>query len=84
MASSSEFYSKNLAAEVSKAMDQKAKKGGRPGKAPVGYLSTREMVDGNEIRTIVRHPEHADHVRWAFEAYATGAYTVRTLTNALK
>ena len=84
MASISEFYSKNLAAEVSKGMDQKAKKGGRPGKAPVGYLNTREMVDGNEIRTIVLHPEHADHVRWAFEAYATGDYTVRTLTTALK
>jgi len=84
MASISEFYSKNLAAEVSKGMDQKAKKGGRPGKAPVGYLNTRETVDGNEIRTIVLHPEQADHVRWAFEAYATGDYTVRTLTTALK
>jgi DNA invertase Pin-like site-specific DNA recombinase len=84
MASISEFYSKNLAAEVSKGMDQKAKRGGRPGKAPVGYLNTREIVDGNEIRTIVPHPEHAEHVRWAFEAYSSGDYTVRTLCQALE
>jgi DNA invertase Pin-like site-specific DNA recombinase len=85
MASISEFYSKNLAAEVSKGMDQKAKKGGRPGKAPVGYLNTREITDdGHEIRTIVVHPEHGDQVRWAFEAYATGDYTICTLTEALK
>ena len=61
MASISEFYSKNLAAEVSKGMDQKAKKGGRPGKAPVGYLNTREITDdGHEIRTVVVHPEHGE------------------------
>ncbi|MDZ7733875.1 MAG: recombinase family protein [Acidimicrobiia bacterium] len=85
MASISEFYSKNLALEVSKGMDQKAKKGGRPGKAPVGYLNSRETSeDGHEVRTIVVHPDHGDHVRWAFEAYATGDYTIRTLTEALK
>jgi DNA invertase Pin-like site-specific DNA recombinase len=84
MASISQFYSKNLAAEVSKGMDQKAKKGGRPGKAPVGYMNIREMIDGNEIRTVVLHPERAEHVRWAFESYATGDHTVRTLTTALK
>lgn len=85
MASISEFYSKNLAAEVSKGMDQKAKKGGHPGKAPVGYRNTREITDeGHEIRTVTVHPEQGDHVRWAFEAYATGDYTVRTLTEALR
>ncbi len=34
-----EFYSANLAAEVRKGMGQKAKLGGYPHKAPLGYLN---------------------------------------------
>jgi DNA invertase Pin-like site-specific DNA recombinase len=36
LATMSEFYSQNLATEIRKGMSQKAKKGGFPGKAPVG------------------------------------------------
>ncbi len=37
-----EFYSANLASEVKKGMAQKAKQGGWPGKAPIGYLRARK------------------------------------------
>ena len=83
MATIAEFYSRNLATEITKGMSQKAKKGGTPTLAPIGYLNVREWVDGREIRTVVPDPERAPHVRWAFEAYATGDYTYRTLLTAL-
>jgi site-specific DNA recombinase len=84
MSSIAEFYSANLAAEALKGMNQKAKKGGTPTKAPVGYLNVRETTaDGYEIRTIAVDPDRAEHVTWAFEAYASGAYSVRQLTEAL-
>ena len=84
MSSIAEFYSKTLAAEVTKGMDQKVKKGGLPGKAPVGYRNSRETIDGVEIRTIEIDEDQAPHVRWAFEAYATGEYTVRQLSEELE
>src|SRR5579859_5298253 len=38
MATIAEFYSANLATEAKKGMTQKAKVGGTPGQAPIGYL----------------------------------------------
>ncbi|MGH2769524.1 MAG: recombinase family protein, partial [Actinomycetota bacterium] len=83
MATIAEFYSGNLATECLKGMTQKAKKGGTPGMAPVGYLNTRQVVDGREVRTVVIDPERAPHVRWAFEAYASSEWTMQTLTEEL-
>jgi len=40
MSSIAEFYSKNLATEIIKGSTQKAKKGGTPYKAPLGYATT--------------------------------------------
>ena len=42
MSSIAEFYSKNLAAEVTKGLTQKIASGGTPGKAPIGYLNIRK------------------------------------------
>lgn len=85
MVSISEFYSRNLAAESLKGLTQKAKAGGTPGRAPIGYLNVRRRTsDGGEIRTIEIDPERAPHAEWAFEAYATGAYTLDTITAELE
>ena len=83
MAGIAEFYSRNLASEAIKGMTQKAKVGGTPGRAPIGYLNTRRRIDGREVRTVVVDPERAPLVQWAFEAYATGEWTIRTLTAEL-
>ena len=84
MAGIAEFYSKNLGAEALKGMTQKAKVGGTPGRAPIGYLNTRRRGDdGREIRTVAVDPDRAPHVQWAFEAYASGQHTLRTLTEEL-
>ncbi|HEY2937718.1 MAG TPA: recombinase family protein [Gaiellaceae bacterium] len=74
-----EFYSRNLANEVNKGLIQKAKNGGTPTKAPIGYLNVRKLEDGREIRTVELDPERAPFVVWAFKTYATGEWTTRTL-----
>lgn len=84
MASIAEFYSQNLATEVMKGMRQKAIQGGTPGRAPLGYLNERRFDDGREVRTIKVDPERAEHVIWAFNAYATGEWSVTRLTAELE
>lgn len=79
MSSIAEFYSRNLANEVIKGSTQKAKSGGTIGKAPTGYLNVRKMVDGREVRTVEIDPVRGPLMAWAFEAYATGDWTLRQL-----
>jgi site-specific DNA recombinase len=84
MAGIAEFYSRNLATEALKGMTQKAKVGGTPGRAPIGYLNTRRRIEGREVRVVVIDPERAPLIQWAFEAYASGEWTVRSLTKELR
>lgn len=79
MATIAEFYSQNLASEAKKGMRQKAKAGGTPYKAPTGYVNSREVVDGREVRTVVVDEARAPLVCWAFEAYATGEWSLRDI-----
>jgi site-specific DNA recombinase len=76
LASFAEYYSRNLANEVLKGATEKAKRGGTPGRARVGYLNVREQLpQGGEVRTIALDSERAPFIRWAFETYATGLYS---------
>jgi site-specific DNA recombinase len=79
MSSIAEFYSRNLAAEVMKGTTQKAKNGGTPFRAPIGYLPDRVTVDGREVRVVVLDPERAPLVREAFVLYASGDYSLAEL-----
>lgn len=85
MAANAEFFSKNLALETKKGLRQKFRAGGTVGLAPLGYSNVvrRDGVGGQEIRTIDFDPERAPLIRWAFEAYATGDWTLKTLCAAL-
>lgn len=83
VAANAEFYSANLAAEAKKGLVQKAKSGGTPTRAPIGFLNVRKVIEGREVRTVEVDPERAPHVRWAFAAYGSGAYTLDTLLAAL-
>src|SRR4051794_16915370 len=83
MAGIAEFYSRNLATEALKGMTQKAKVGGTPGRAPIGYLNVRRVVDGREVRTVSVDPDRANLVQWAFEAYSTGEWTLHKLQDEL-
>jgi site-specific DNA recombinase len=79
MSSIAEFYSRNLAAEVIKGSVQKAKNGGTPTRAPLGYRNVRRIDNGYEVRTIEVDAERGPLMAWAFEAYATGDWTILTL-----
>ncbi len=83
MSSIAEFYSRNLANEVSKGLVQKAEAGGTTGRAPVGYKNVIYFDAGREIRTVELDPERAPLMRWAFEAYASGEWTLRRLLEEL-
>ena len=53
MSSIAEFYSRNLATEVTKGLTQKLAQGGTPMRAPVGYLNVRRTDEhGREVRTV--------------------------------
>ena len=69
----------NLAQNVSAGIARKVQTGGTASKAPIGYINVRKVVDGAETRTVEVDPERAPHVRWMFEAYATGEYTITQL-----
>jgi site-specific DNA recombinase len=79
MSSIAEFYSRNLANEVIKGLQQKAANGGTPGRAPLGYRNVRRYENGVEVRTVEVDPERGPLVAWAFEAYATGEWTQQAL-----
>ena len=84
MASISEFYSNNLASEVKKGLSEKARSGGCIGKAPLGYRNTVTTSNGRESRVATIDPDRAELIAWAFDAYATGRYTLRSLTAELQ
>ena len=83
MSSIAEFYSQNLSTEIIKGTSKKAQRGGYPGLAPLGYKNVQDLSGGNELRWIEVDPERAPHITWAFEAYASGDYTLRQLAEAL-
>lgn len=85
MSSIAEFYSRNLAVEVTKGMTQKAKIGGTPGKAPLGYLNVRKInAHGADVRTVDVDPVRAPLITWAFHAYASGDWTLKALAAELE
>ena len=71
-------YCENLREEVIKGMREKAEQGIYPGRAPYGYRNNREK------RTIEVHPQNAEIVRYVFECYAKGQYSLITLRQAVR
>ena len=57
-----EFYSANLGMETKKGMIQKAKQGGWPEMAPIGYKNAQESVAGRLVRTIEVDEERAPYI----------------------
>ena len=70
-------YSNNLREEVKKGMREKAASGVFPGHAPYGYRNNRGE------RTIEIDPVYEPIVRRAFELYATGGYSLKTIASVL-
>jgi len=60
-------------------MANKVRNGGTASRAKLGYLNVRKRIEGREVRTIETDPERAQFVVMAFEAFATGKYTLDSL-----
>ena len=84
MSSIAEFYSRNLANEVTKGLVQKASLGGTVTRAPLGYKNVHVTDElGRVNRTVEIDPARAHLVTWAFYRYAEGDATLSTLLEQL-
>ena len=84
LATFAEYYSNNLATEIMKGLRRKHEQGGTPHKPPIGYLSKRELIGAQDIRSVVTDETRAPFVRVAFSLYSTGEWTVRRLAGYLE
>jgi len=66
-------YIDNLSEETRKGLIEKAEQGSFPGTAPLGYRHNKQE------KTIEIDEERAPLIRWMFEQYATGRYSLRDL-----
>ncbi len=84
MSSIAEFYSRNLANEVTKGLVQKASLGGTVTRAPLGYKNIHLTDDlGRVNRTVQIDPERSHHITWAFYRYSEGDCSLSTLVDEL-
>jgi site-specific DNA recombinase len=80
------YRSRNDGKKAREGLERKFLAGGHMGPAPMGYRNDKLVLPGREVRVVVVDDENtrADMVRDAFEMYATGNYTVSTLTDILE
>jgi site-specific DNA recombinase len=83
LASINEFRSAEDGADIRDKLSYKARNGGTIGLAPLGYVNTKEIFEGRRINTVAIDEERASFVVRAFELYATGEYSVKTLHRQL-
>jgi site-specific DNA recombinase len=83
MATIAEWYSGNLSQEARKGMRKKVEIGGTPGKAPLGYLNIRDKRKGKDIGLVIVDEVMGPIITEGFKLYATGLYTLGTLTEEL-
>ncbi len=80
LAGVAQFFSGNLARDVLKGMNERAKQGMCNSKAPPGYKNMREIINEElERKFVVPDPKTKDYVVQAFQKFATGSYTVADL-----
>jgi DNA invertase Pin-like site-specific DNA recombinase len=84
LATFAEYYSNNLATEIKKGLRQKHEQGGTPHKPPIGYLSKRELIGNQDIRSVMVDPVRAPLVKLAFTLYATGEWPLIKLADHLE
>jgi site-specific DNA recombinase len=85
MAAYAESQRIEISEEVTRGIRRKIEVGGTHGRAPLGYKNIREpLPQGGEVRTVVIDEERAPLVRWAFETYATGLYSIADMVVLLE
>ena len=84
MALIAEWYSSNLSQEVKTKTMEKVRRGGTVNKVPIGYLNVRQVNEGREVRTVEVDETRAPMVSWAFDAFASGEWTLSAITDHLQ
>ena len=79
-----EYQSRNQSDDIKRKTLQKVKDGGTPALAPIGYRNVQGDGGDKNKRWIEIDPVRSGHITWAFEAYATGTYSLRALADALE
>jgi site-specific DNA recombinase len=73
-----------ISEEVTRGIQRKVAVGGFPGYAPLGYENIQERLpDGGKVRTIAIDCPRAKIIRWGFETYATGLYSISDMVTLL-
>ncbi len=73
-----------ISEDVTQGIRRKVEVGGTPTRAPLGYLNTGEpLPNGGEVRIVVIDEVRAPTIRWAFETYATGLYSINDMVTLL-
>lgn len=80
IASISEWYSANLGQEIKKSNSEKLRRGEWPHKPPLGYKSAKG--ESNRVQHVPDETT-APLVRQAFELFATGNYSLKTLSEEM-
>jgi site-specific DNA recombinase len=75
LASVNEYHSRNMSDEIKRKLLIKIQEGGTPGSARIGYKNVGE----GQKRWIEIDRLTAPHIRWCFESYATGDWSVKNL-----
>src|ERR1700684_3490394 len=70
--------------KVKMGLERKLAEGGTIGPAPIGYLKARRRINGREVRVVELDAERAPLVRLAFDAFATGEYSLTGVTDLLE
>jgi site-specific DNA recombinase len=65
--------------DIKTKMANKARNGGTIGRAKVGYLNQKIVIEGHKVNTVVHDPERAHYIPMAFELFATGEETVASV-----
>jgi site-specific DNA recombinase len=69
--------------DIAVKMQHKAERGGFNGRAKLGYLNDKVKVDGYFVNTITVDTERGPLIRWGFEAYSSGNYSLPQLQREL-
>ncbi len=77
------YRSRDDARKITEGRVKKAREGGTPARAPLGYVNRKRWDGANDIRWVEVDPERSPHVQWAFQAYATGEWPLKALTEEL-
>ena len=83
LASINAYYSRDLAGKITDGRRTKAKLGGTPNRAPLGYLNKQRWEGKNDIRYVEIDPDRWRLILWAFQAYATGEWSLKALADEL-